>query len=336
MSDNPVLVRPWQQRSRTFPLLARRGLRGGRTQARHIKAASLAPDPATLSANPPPPTPPSKEGKAAPQRSSRCLSSYDNPPFVEPPRRWLWLAVAVHFLLGGVYLGILPLWGAVPDEPLHYSCIKYDAELLRQPTITDPRPWGEPLAVYCFTADPCGTGGHGPLYYWLSVPLFRLTRGLTVLQQLYVLRLWTLLLSSLMIPLAWAMLRRLFGAEPELVVAGTFLVALVPHRLMLSAVVYNDIACATGTFAYLWLLQRAAGDEGDRRGWFLAGCALGLAFLGKRVALVTVPGTLVAWYLQRRRLDWTAGRAWLALGAWALGFALVGGWWIARERGWSL
>lgn len=246
-------------------------------------------------------------------------------------RRWMWLALGLHFLLGGIYLAILPLWGAVPDEPLHYSTIKYDAEFLSQPTITDPRPWAEPLAVYCFTADPAGAGGHGPLYYWSSVPLFLATRSLTVEQQLYVLRAWTLLLSALMIPLGWLTLRRFFPADPGLVATGALLIAVWPHRLLLSAVVYNDIACATATFLYLWLLFRAAGDDGDARLWLWAGAALGLAFLAKRVALVTLPGSIVVALLQARRLrqPWAVPLRNLAL--WAFGFALVGGWWLVRD-----
>ncbi|NUQ00212.1 MAG: glycosyltransferase family 39 protein [Armatimonadetes bacterium] len=241
------------------------------------------------------------------------------------------MALALHFALGGVYLAILPLWGAVPDEPLHYSTIKYDAEFVSQPTITDPRPWAEPLAVYCFTADPVGAGGHGPLYYWSSVPLFWLTRSLTVEQQLYVLRAWTLLLSALMIPLGWLVLRRLFPADPELVAAGTLLIAVWPHRLLMSAVIYNDIACATATFYYLWLLLRAAGDEGRPHHWFWAGAALGLAFLAKRVALVTFPGSLVLALLQARRRGDGRRVVLTHLALWALGFAVVGGWWLLRD-----
>lgn len=249
----------------------------------------------------------------------------------EPDRRWLWLAVILHFLLGGVYLVILPLWGAVPDEPLHYSTIKYDAEFLRQPQITDPREWGEPLAVYAFTADPVGAVGHGPLYYWSSVPVFLLTRGLTVAQQMYGLRAWTLLFSVLMIPLAWGILRRLFPRDPGLVITGTLVVTLLPHRLEYSAVIYNDIAVATTTFCYLWLLLRAGGDEGTARDWAYAGCALGLAFLAKRVALVAIPGSLVLLWLQSRRLGWTGRQAVAAGAAWVGGALLVGGWWLARD-----
>lgn len=246
-------------------------------------------------------------------------------------RRWLWIGLALHFVLGGTYLAVLPLWGGVPDEPIHYSTIKYDAEFLRQPRITNPRPWGEPLSVYCFTADPVGAGGHGPLYYWSAVPLFELTRGLTVQQQLYVLRGWTLLFSALMIPFGWLLLRRLFPDDPGLVAAGTLTIALVPHRLMLSAVVYNDIACATASFGYLWLLLKASDDDGTTRDWCYAGLALGLAFLGKRVALVMIPGSVVALWLQQRRvgLPWQA--ALRNLGAWVGGAILVGGWWVLRD-----
>jgi hypothetical protein len=248
-----------------------------------------------------------------------------------PPRRWLYLALGLHFLLGGLYRVILPLWGAVPDEPLHYSHIKYVAEFHRFPLITNPRHWGEPLAVYCFTADPCGTAQHGPLYYWSAVPLFYLTQGLTVEQQLYALRAWSLALGALMLPLAWAILRRLFPDDAGLVVTGTLVVALLPHRLLMSAVIYNDIACGAATFLFLWMLLRAAGDEGGERAWLYAGLALGLAFVTKRVALVTVPGAILALILQSRRLNWAPSHALRCLALWVLGFLLIGGWWVAHD-----
>ncbi len=303
-----------------------------------------------------------------------------------PDRRWLWLAVAVHCLFGTVYLAILPLWGAVPDEPLHYSRIKYEAEFHRWPRITDPRPWGEPLAVYCLTADPAGASQHGPLYYTPAVPLYWLTSGLSLKAQLYALRGWSLVLGAIMVWLAWLALRELFD-DGRLVAAGTMLVALLPHRLLMSAVIYNDIACGAATTLYLlWLIRAvepkragavgahsepqdarpeppaggppvpptgcgtaladkppvapftdaspetapmAAGDFSRR--WLLAGCGLGLAYLAKRVVLVTVPGSLVLLWLWHRRSGRPRDDLARAVGAWLLGFLLVGGWWIALD-----
>lgn len=248
-----------------------------------------------------------------------------------PSVRWLWLALLAHFVVGGIYLAILPLWGGVPDEPLHYSRIKYTAEIGPLPLITDPRNFGETLPVYHFTADPVGTAQHGPLYYWSATPLFWLTRSLSVETQLYVLRGWSLFLGALMLPLCWAILRRLLPHDPSLVVGGLWLVTLLPHRLLMSSVVYNDIGAATATFFYLWLLLRAASDEGDERAWLYAGLGLGLALLTKRVALVTLPATLILLYLQMVRLGWRWPRALRCGGAWLLAVLLVSGWLTARD-----
>ncbi len=235
------------------------------------------------------------------------------------PRRWLAAAVALHFVLGGIYVAVLPLWGGAPDEPIHYSRIKYEGEFGKFALITNPRLWGEPLAVYCFTADPVGAAAHGPLYYATGVPIFRLTRGLTVQQQLYALRCLSLLYGAAMIPLAWWILGMLFPKDPGLVVAGTYVVLLHPHRLLMSAVVYNDIATGATMFLFLGLLLRAARDEGPAKAWFWAGCAFGLAFLAKRVALVAIPGTVVALLLQQRRVGLSRAEAAQRLALWAVG-----------------
>lgn len=249
-----------------------------------------------------------------------------------PDRRGLAAALVAHAVLAGTYLAILPLWGAVPDEPLHYSRIKYEAEFHRWPRITDPRPWGEPLAVYCLTADPAGTSQHGPLYYTPAVPLYQLTSGLSLKVQLYLLRGWSLLLGALMVLLAWLALRELFD-DGRLVAAGTMLVALLPHRLLMSAVIYNDIACGAATTLYLlWLIRAGKGGlSGAFSAWFVAGCGLGLAYLAKRVVLVTVPGSLVLIWLWHRRSGRPRDDLARAVGAWLLGFLLIGGWWIALD-----
>lgn len=247
------------------------------------------------------------------------------------PRRWLWLAVVLHLVLGGIYIAVIPLWGGAPDEPIHYSRIKYEGEFGKFALVTNPRLWGEPLAVYCFTADPSGAAAHGPLYYATGVPVFRLTRGLTVQQQMYVLRCLSLLYGAAMIPLAWWILSMVFPRDPSLVVSGTYVVLLHPHRLLMSAVIYNDIATGAGMFLFLALLLRASRDEGTARDWFWAGCAFGLAFLAKRVALVAIPGTLVALALQQQRTGLTNVAMLKRCGLWVAGGLLVCGWWVFRD-----
>ncbi len=266
---------------------------------------------------------------------------------------WLLWCLALHLLLGGYYVAILPLWGAVPDEPLHYSRIKYQAEIGGFPLITDPRSFGEPLWVYCFTADPVGTSQHGPLYYSLAVPLYDATRGLTVQAQLYVLRLYSLFWGALCLPFAWAVLRRCFPENDTVCGLGLLAVTLSPHRLMLSAVVYNDIACVTTVFAALYLALRAAQLTGTRMlesagengsdpnsfrlskggawAWFWAGVGLGLAFLAKRVALVALPAECFLLWATIRGGGWNWRRFLGSLSPFLAGFALLGGWWQARD-----
>lgn len=247
-----------------------------------------------------------------------------------PENRILWACLALHFALGGIYLCLLPLWGAVPDEPLHYSHIKFVGEFWRLPLITDPRDFGGSLADYCFTADPVGTAQHGPLYYWSAAPLFWISKGLTVQSQLYLLRVLSLLWGAAMLPFVCAILKRVFRSSPQLAGALLVCVTLLPHRLLMSAVIYNDIACATMLSLAFWTLARALEDDATWKSWLWAGVALGLAALTKRVALVAFPAFLLGLWMTRAQ-----GTSKTALlknaGAFLAAFCVVAGWWFLRD-----
>lgn len=250
-------------------------------------------------------------------------------PSRAPENRVLWACLALHFVLGCLYLLILPLWGGVPDEPLHYSHIKFVGEFWRVPLITDPRSFGGGLADYCFTADPVGTAQHGPLYYWTAAPLFWVSKGLSVEAQQYLLRVLSLLWGAAMLLPVWAILKRVFSGSPQLAGALLLCLTLLPHRLLMSAVIYNDIACATMLSLALWTLARALEDDATWKSWLWAGVALGLAALTKRVALVAFPAFLLGIWMTR-----TPRRPLVSLlnvGTFLGAFVVVAGWWFLRD-----
>jgi len=246
------------------------------------------------------------------------------------PRWTLAIPLALHVLLAGTYLFLLPLWGSVPDEPLHYSHMKYVAQHWRLPVISAPF---RDLQEYFFIADPAGTAAHGPVYYWPGAVLYTITRGMTLHDQQYVIRGYSFLLGVLMVYAAWRAFALLFVGEALLVFAATALTSLMPHRLMVTSVIYLDsMAALTGTVC-LWSLVAAVynAPRGGWRPWLWAGAVLGLAVLTKQSGLVLVPGALVAWGCCWRQAKVPSRTAYGWLGAAVLGAAAVCGWWYVRN-----
>lgn len=247
-----------------------------------------------------------------------------------PDRRWLWLLLALHIAFASLYVVILPHWGAVPDEPLHYSHVKYVAEFWELPF------WQTPfrdLREYYFTADPASTSHHGPVYYWPLAVIYHLTDWMTVTGQLYVFRAWSVLLGLPVVLLAWKSLELVLPGRPQYVVAGTALATIMPHRLMLSAVIYTDVMAMLACSLAIYLAIRAFVIERDRLigAWLWAGLALGIAVVTKQSSLALAPG-LGALLLARWWRDREGVKPLLAAGgAWAGGVVAASGWWYARN-----
>lgn len=243
-------------------------------------------------------------------------------------RKWLWALMAAHLVLATTYVIVLPLWGAVPDEPLHYSHIKYVGEFWRIPLIQNPF---RDLREYYFTADPAGTGQYGVPYYWPLAVVFWLTRGLTVTAQQYVLRAMSVLMGLLVVWLAWRSFELIFAPNLQYVAPATALVTVWPHRLEFSAVIYNDVGAILYTSLAVYALISAFVAERPDRGWFWAGLAFGLAVLCKASALILGPTALVLLICQGReraeRAVAVLRRAALA----AAGAAITSGWWFVRN-----
>lgn len=248
-----------------------------------------------------------------------------------PRRRADWALVvplAAHLVFAVLYALMLPLWGAVPDEPLHYSDIKYVAENWRLPVISDPF---RDLKEYYFVADPAGAAQHGPTYYWSAAVLYRLTESCSLTQQQYLLRLYSVLLGLLTVYFTYRALELLFAPDRSLLLPGTLLVALMPHRLLMSAVLYADamaiLASTAALYAIIWCVR---GDR-DWRGWLLAGLVFGFDLLTKTSAIVLLPGLLLTALLLRRERLWTTQQLAGYAAAFALGAMALSGWWLVRS-----
>lgn len=251
------------------------------------------------------------------------------PALNSPPARWMLpVVLGLHLLLASYYAVALPLWGAVPDEPLHYSDIKFVAENWRLPVINDPF---RDLKEYYFVADPAGAAQHGPTYYWSAAVIYKLAEGFSLTRQQYVLRFYSVLLGLLTVFLAYKAFQLLFPADPFLVLACTLLVTLMPHRLLMSAVMYADVMAILGTtvalHAIIWCVQTRQGAAG----WLVAGLAFGFDVLTKTSAIVVVPGLAVTVALLWRGHEWSARQTAANVGAFAAGTLVLSGWWLWRS-----
>jgi hypothetical protein len=134
-------------------------------------------------------------------------------------------------------------------------------------------------------------GKQPPLYYILCVPVLKLTGGGSLATRMFILRLLTLLIASLVVPLAFAIGLRVFGETNPALLAATLLAAMPMLLLTVSRIANDGLAIALFS-GLVWALLRA--DPWDRRGCFLIGITLGGGLLTKAYFIACVPALVVA------------------------------------------
>jgi 4-amino-4-deoxy-L-arabinose transferase-like glycosyltransferase len=174
-------------------------------------------------------------------------------------------------------------------------------------------------------------GKQPPLYYLMCVPLMKLVGGASLPARVLALRLFTLLLASLLVPLTFAIARRLFGETTPAMLAS-ILVTSMPVLLMTASRIANDTLAIVLFSLLAWALLRS--DPWDRRGSILIGITVGAGLLTKAYFIGAVPavvfaGTMAIWNAKPgRRLRITGFVA--AAGVVAL---IMAAWWYARILG---
>jgi hypothetical protein len=168
-----------------------------------------------------------------------------------------------------------------------------------------------------------------PLYYLILAPLQLAAGGADLPTRVLLMRLVSLLIASLVIPLGFAVVRLATGSE-TLSVGAAALLAAMPGLAMTAARVGNDGLAAVIFGALLWIMLH----EDRPRGWtrpLMAGALLGAGLLTKAYFLTALPALAVinGWRLWHARGD-RARNALEALVTLALGCA-VSGWWYARN-----
>ncbi len=130
-----------------------------------------------------------------------------------------------------------------------------------------------------------------PLYYWLFAIPLRWMGSLPLLSRVYLLRILSLVLASLAIPLMYWIARQVLGSEAQ-AMGATAIVVLLPELMINVARVGNEclaLLCYTTMLAAaVKVLQRPL----LWRGWLLLGAALGCGLLTKAYFLTAVPAVV--------------------------------------------
>lgn len=227
------------------------------------------------------------------------------------------------------FLCILPLWGAVHDEPLHFGYCKYLAVRGHLPLIGDGI-YMDPRLYY--TEPSAGEASHHPPgYYFPGSLVYRCFQHSSLATQNYALRGMSLAFGFVSLLFLWGFCREVAPDKPSLSLAAVAGVAVFPHFLMMSSVIYVETFGALSAMGALWMLSRYARDH-ERRGSlvaagaFIGGMALTkMTLLAFCLALVWIGLALTCQAPVSRRCKLKRVAAFLAA------LAIVSGWWYLRN-----
>lgn len=255
------------------------------------------------------------------------------------------LIILIHVALSAAYNFIIPL-GYGPDEPHHYGYVQH---LVLYRSLPRLGPADHPYLCHRDPRPPNAIGIHPPLYYAILAPIYYLLADRKIdfapsgteklpfkllpyersklIQRL--LRLISLLMSLVTLWFVWGIASFVFK-DAELSFAVLSFVALLPHYLMLSAVINNDSITILTAHAFLFVLIRILGNAMNPLiGSGLISIACGLMLLSKASLLSLAPLQLVGAYSCGHKLH--SGVQRLACLALSLLLPLViAGWWYVR------
>lgn len=241
-------------------------------------------------------------------------------------KRWLVLVLAFYLALHLAYAFVsTPLDG--PDEPQHVQYVRSLALYHQLPLFEHMRNDFEARPMVLHTAL------HGPVYYALLAPFYRMLRLAGEDVALQGMRHLTGLLGIPLILLTYAALARVFGPASPVCRWGTTATALHPLTLYLGSVVSNEMLAAVWVALAFFYLARILTSEAGARPWLGVGVALALGLLTKYTSIVIVPAALLVMAWRWRRQTPRPGVAALAqcLVALLLPTVILGAPWFARS-----
>lgn len=174
------------------------------------------------------------------------------------------------------------------------------------PVPADPR-WGSAAESY--------EGVQGPLYYLLMAGPYRLARGHGLLSALYAVRIASVLVALLAIPLAYALARHLFPRRPEVWLGAPALLVVLQGFNGNPAAVTNDALVIPLAAGALLAFCRSARRRFDAGGGALTGLlvGLGLATKSNMIALVPIIGVAALTATAMRRVPFGRLVKWVVL-----------------------
>lgn len=241
--------------------------------------------------------------------------------------------IAAVGLVRGLYWAAVTVVFNPIDEAAHYAYVESMARDLRPPVVGEDRLSADTLGLVKSTRtsywrgmplapdpedDRWGAaaesyeGVQGPLYYLLMAAPFRLTRPFGVLSSVYGVRVGSVLLSLLAVPVAYALARELFPRRPEVwLAAPALLVALQGFNGNLASVTNDALVVPLGGAALL-AFCRAAGNGFRTGGALLTGTLVGLGLVTKSnmVALVPIIGLGAVGLAIARGIRWATLARW--------------------------
>ena len=244
------------------------------------------------------------------------------PAFMPPRRRWILAAIWLAFLIrGAYYCQLIPIWEGF-DEWGHYAFIEHlrlHAGSLPRTSdhVTDEiRQSVQSAAIRHEALDPMMLfeAQQPPLYYWILSAPNRIWIGADISTRVHRLRIVSVLIASLVIPLAYLAGLELFSSG-ALALSVCALIAAMPALMIDIARVGNEsLGIALGSWLIFLLLRGSLPHKPPPREAVLLGIALGMGLLTKAYFLAFIPILIF-----RRRI-------------YSLVLALaIGGWWYWRN-----
>ncbi|MCL4459810.1 MAG: DUF2142 domain-containing protein [Chloroflexi bacterium] len=220
------------------------------------------------------------------------------------------LLVALSLFRGMIYASVVPLWQA-PDEPRHFEYIallldkgrlvhKGDlSPAVSQDILTSlrenrfeelERPLLETGLHSGVVPDIPGPSEleHPPLYYLLNALLLKGLPLHDVSSQAYVVRLFSVVLGTLVVVVAFFIAQMLFASDPLLCIGIPAFVALLPTRGFMDAAINNDVLIELLVSLVLLVVLRIFRDGFTLTKLGLVALLATLAALTKRTSFVLV------------------------------------------------
>lgn len=256
--------------------------------------------------------------------------------------------MAAFLALAVLYAVNVPPWNS-PDEPAHYNYVRYLAQERALPVLVPGDydfallerlkaarfPASEPVDAIRYES------WQPPLFYALATPVYWLTAGLPLPQQVVALRLLSATFGALVLVVAYAIVGRVLGRGTGL--ASAAFIAFVPMYVFISASINNDSLSVLVLSTILWVLVGILLPDNRPSGWkrllwrqpyLVLGVLLGLALLTKTTAYIALPLVGAVALVPQPGEGWRSRTVFSRLRGLVFAYgvaAIVSGWWFVRN-----